>query len=310
MSVTLDLSITYDQLAKRQFKEFGSPWYRNTIWHKVRNAYALTYNGVRIAEIYADNTLRLLIPSDTSIPIAWKTRWDMLFQNGAVTFDSKRRTSVSGLVRHEMAMLVRMSEDYKFHYHTIGTAEASQAFKVKITSSGIVFEADDSEVKTAIKDNTKHRAFAARLKRLRAIIVTQIRMGVYTEIHLRTTSHIDGYRERFGEQWMSPDATGYRLYADVMNWMDTMNPDRVTSIALMAFRRHYSNKTGLAGLEQRVANAFKYVQERYLREQCVKIEVSNNPLRPSNNDSDDQDCELLPPDGLREVSVPCEAQVC
>lgn len=311
--------------------EFGVPHWYGTFWHRVEdNKIALSYHGHRIAEVLPDDSVRLLLPSGRANVLASvKKRWSALF-TPAIEFESTKRVKSTGLYEHAVKAKIRGPWNTNARGYPIISecaATASAALRVVVRDDETVDICNDDIIyKTAEVDKTKQREFNATLKKIRAVINSQISMGVY-DSHGQTNSKGTLYFSSYTIGSIFRDAAkkalgmtedqhfwytqqGDMLYKLAQDWVTSGGPDLAKKFALVAFARHSSNSDGHDDLKQRVVNAMKYVQTRYLQEHCVKIEVSNKPLRPSNDDSNDQDRELLPPDGLREVQVSGEAQVC
>ena len=311
--------------------EFGVPHWYNTFWHRVEDdKVALSYGGHRVAEVLPDDSVRLLLHhSKVNVTAAVKKRWQALF-DPFIQFESTKRVKSTGLYEHTVVANILGPWDTQTRRYPLETrldATASNAVRIVFQADGTpLMTNDDVTHKTAEVDTAKQRLFNATLKKLRAVINGQISMGVFdsfqeTDQRARKyygSYHLTGrFRDAAREALEIPDKhpfwnqeQGDALYRLAQDWSIVGGPDVAKKFALVAFTRHTSNKDGNDDLKQRVVNAMKYVQTRYLQEHCVKIEVSNNPLRLSNDDSNDQNRELFPSDGLREVQVSGEAQVC
>lgn len=296
--------------------EFGVPWWRECLWHKISDdEYALSYSGSRIYECHKDGSAYICFNNLTS---GVKNRWLNVTASN-LDIETQRVSKANGITTYRVT--VKQREHYKldngresYRFKKIGTVSAHTRIKIW-DGTQFVCEVADPVTKVATKDNTKYREFNAQLKKLRAVLSGQAKMGVYDKFAERWSSVLNDELTRImgGKTHLYYSDTGNRMYDAALQWMETGDAELTKVIALCALRNHHSETSAKANLAEnirrRLMNGLKAVQTRYLREHCVTISHSNNSLSPS-DESDDQDSVLQPPAGLREVQVPCQAEVC
>lgn len=272
---------TYDKL-EQEFKkfEYGVPAYDEIYWHKKGEIYVASWWGRGFVELHPDDSVYVVMHEHWSNGNT--TRLDRLTGKDFVT---RRKPRANGMLQYELTCI-------KF-------GRATSYGRFLLHSNGAVEAADLAEP-VAAKDNEKYRTFNAKLKKLKAALLAQIKMGTYKDIEawlevgIKDTDYTDACDT---------------LQKDVMNYIERPDSTQLKRLALLCFRTHDSNKYDrIENQVRRVINALTWVQKRYLQQHCVTISDSNVPLRSLNDDNPIG--QLLPPPGLREVQVSGEAQVC
>lgn len=315
------LRYTYQSLDAKNWKdnEFGfSAW--GYMWHKLDDGTIVAaYDGHRIYEVRPDNTHYLVCNFKTHGNGA-TNRWSRFFKD-TIKFSTQRVNYANG--RKQVKISFRYSEPGKANTFS-GSAISDRLFRIdendgKLTLTPVLENKD-----VYVKDNVKYRAFNKQLRNLKAVLVAQVRTGVYDKDLDRPKYD---YSARYGDTVSLQQelvqllgvTTNYIGYGDILRhtkllthqWLETRSPTLLRPLALLALYGFTSMESDLRkSLARRIHNALLSVQKAYLREHCVKIETSNNSLTSLSNDVKDQNSELLPAAGLREVQVSREVEVC
>lgn len=312
--------ITHD----RDKYEFYTPNYKFN-WFKVENdVYAAVYEGNRFYELHPDGS-QYLIYNPRTHTSGVTSRMQGMFRNVTLTVRKRRRANGASQMKlyYSQYEYVPGAKHAQTREVASGIVMADRRIKVSAKEGKIFFEAvDDGKTVQHVKDNTKYREFNKRLKTLRATMVTQAKMGAYNiESELPRYQYYTtdrklklSLKEALG-QYIKPDhhntiswkAIEDSLYRFVVEWTQTSDAKLLRPIALCCFHNHTSESADAVDKAvRRIKSGLAFVQKQYLRRNCVTIVASNNSLSPC----DDQNSELLPSPGLREVQVPGEAQVC
>lgn len=327
MSVLNLFAYTYDTLNKLPWGAggFGIVRHNNIYFKQPDGVIAATYRGHSIIEYHPDGTIYLLYNRNAHTS-GVLTRWNAVAVH--VTFDLKKRTRQSG---QQLAALTYKQSQYTNHklgapqYQVINTATVlgHSRFKLSKTKAGLLTVTPDEPPHVVVKDNAKYRAFTAQLKQLKAVLTAQIKLGLYQDsADLPKISHPRfpdvSLRSEILTYVAAPDKR-YLTYYEIekfkrdlaYKWLDKRDPALLHPFVLCCLDQHSSDAPvgSTENILRRVMHGIAYVQRHYLRTSCVTISDPTNSSSLS-NESDDQDSELLPPARLREVQVPCEAQVC
>lgn len=331
MSITL--RVTYADMYNRDYDshEFGIPWSWGTMWHRLEGVLVMSYDGKRIAELYPDGSLYLIMPKKGTLTNAAKRRWTSLFGTNVEISSTMKRSAV-GNHEHTLSIYERVrhnSGTYDYSSILRGKVTASDRILVDCSSDNCLKRADFNGVGEAVKDKTKYRTFLEKLRQMRAAITAQVKMGAYEQFHRSNTggrysgryNQIEsGIRACFPEQdfgtYVQQSVSSRLMYNCVLKWIDDpSNAALLKPIVLTCMFNHTSDlpldaKYDAQDILRRVNSGLNLIRQTYLREHCVKIEASNNSLRPNDESTDDQNCELFSTAGLREMQIPSKAQVC
>jgi hypothetical protein len=290
----------YESMLKMKFHEFGNYVMRGCYLHPKDGLFVLAYDGHRIAEFYPDDTCMLVIPS-IGLPNAVAQRWSEIAPNVAFSIETKRRvTGVKdyAITRTEMSYV-------RGTYMRKKTGEVTTNSKLYYYLDGSI-STEGIPQRVAIQDRKKYRAFNAELKKLRAVLYAQIKMHVHSEDlrdwkkRSQLQTQIDAVLADLGCEKRYEDSNAMVL---VQLWMKDQDPVRARQIAMLGFARCRSSSPGISGMMLQVTNILGRAQRSYLKEHCVTIQEAI-PGSPH-----DQQSELQPSDGLREMRVSGEAEV-
>lgn len=307
--------------------EFYTPNYKFH-WFKVENnVYAAVYDGNRFYELHPDGSQYLIYNSKMHTS-GFTARMQGMFRNVTLTIRKMRRANGSSQMKmhYYQYEYVPGSKLAQTREVTAGTVLASRRVKVGIKEGKIFFEAaDESAATELVKDNAKYREFNKRLKKLRATLFTQLKLGVYAaEAPLPRHNYYSSanklkpsIKDELAKcPGIKPDhhntiswhAIETALVKYVEEWVCTNDAKLLRPIVLCCLHNHQSesadpNDNAL----RRVKSGLLYAQKQYLRKNCVTIVPSKNSLSQRDEQGDDQDGELLEDAGLREMQVPCEA---
>lgn len=310
--------------------EFGVHYYRDSRAHLDRETgnLHLDYFGQRIAEVHKDFSVVLCRPESGNAPGITK-RWEYLIGSLVQNTATRARLSVSSRKLKTAAGLEETTVYIDYNIYDLGEkrwkriASLNQAFRERARVSlnavgGLQIERLDKRLDVT-KDNKKYRDFTSKLRKLKAVLVAQAKMGVNLDL-LKGSSYsqdtpvaklVLGHCKAENRYYLSLDDQKDALYKLIMDWVEkdpSVEPLRLIA-ALCSYRRS-SNKDGVEDLTRRVTNALREMQVEFLRRECITISEPSNSSEKLNDESHDQDGVLLPTPRLREVQVPCEAEVC
>jgi len=314
---------SYEDINRHQFHryEFGVPRGRFMVHKQPNGVIAASYDGNRFYEWHPDDTQYIVYNPDHHTA-GVTSRYESVLRHVSISTRRQKRANGAEVVSFEFCQS-QFDRDAK-RYKTTNrfTVSGTCRFKVWAADDRLFAEAVATNTPTRIKDNDKYRAFNRQLKELRAVLTAQFRTGAYSEelTYRMYNSFGKDTPETLTQalhQYVKDGATTYighntvhgHLYTWVQKWIEVRPTDLLRPIVLACLHNHRSEAKGVEDGIRRVKNGLAYVQKRYLREHCIKISASNNSLSLS-DESDDQNSELLPPSGLREVQVSGEAQVC
>lgn len=291
----------YAQLSKQSLPEFGSWVLRGGVLHKVGDTFVISYDGYRIAEVSPKDECFLIVPKH-GLSHGVVKRWSLLSRD--VNFNYVTRRRATGITEYEVTAY---KAEYKPQYKVVDYGKVVVTSRLRFNLDGTIDIADLAQ-KHVVKNNKKYNVFNKRLKDLRAVLYTQIKM----QVHQFDTSDWD-VRKKLREEVATQlhthlkDSEIYKsanAYALVSKWMDTQDPQLAKSIAMLAFVACDSESRVVdERMLRQVANMLRRVQLYYLQEHCVTI------LEDIPGSANDQKSELQSPDGLRKVSVPGQAEV-
>lgn len=293
--------------------EFGTPRWGGVFQHLMDDgSVILSYYGNRIVEITPDNRHFLYLPPSGYVDVSARGRWQHAFNN--LQFHTVRRKRANGHVEFKVTSQ-KWNDKAKNRYNSwedFCTITARR--RVEVHEGGALTCADTEDV-TVTKDNAKYRAFCTGLKKLKAVMTTKARMGVYDQFGNFSTlsAAITALRPRVAKLHdMKKDdylhQGHYTKLADalVQAWILSEEPKIIDEIAVTYMHIHSSMAAETTeDLRRRLVNGLRGTQVRYLQKECVTITES----APSKKDSDDSNVELQQNDGLREVQVPRQAEV-
>lgn len=308
--------------------EFGYCVDRNVFAHREPDGWAIAYFGERIAEKKDSADDLLFTIPDGGMSAAVSKRYANLLPGTTDVF-SKKLKRANGLNEVQLTIQTREYDSALRAYKTVckTTVTAASRFRVIFDAtekSKYSVVAEDNVVDVS-KDNVKYRDFNAKLKKLKAVLVAQLKMGAYNDLltdkgYWDRTSPINSTAYGLADKdimatYLSDkdaQAIAYKLCSD---WVDKNNVTQLRNIvAVLAYGRSSNEKRGsLEDLKRRVLNGLRDVQVAFLRKECITISEPPNSLRElneSSSGSDDQDRLVQPHDGLREVQVPSKAEVC
>lgn len=311
----------YERLSaklKQSEREFGCPMYRGVMWHSMPDkTIVASWCGDRFFEVHPNNDTYLIIHKGHTCGVT--NRWpDVLYWIGIpnnIQFNVNNIKTATG---------VRKVEVFAFNRVTKQQQKVTTADKVKLTftldaNSKIQFAMEGCEPSVkAVKDNRKYRAFNKDLDELINILITQVRVGAYDN-HRTSPNKYNALMD------LSKTYIGEKIDSQVVlpmlaiKWTETKNPDLLEPVfnAVM----HSTSSTWYPhgdnpnltyrhnDMIRRVKLRKKRIQQYYLQNQCVKMVDSNGTLS-TEDESNDQDGQLLAHDGFREVQVSSEAEVC
>lgn len=306
-----DFSEVYEHLSKpHNQREFGLPWHRYAAWHIVSDEQiVMAYDGYRIFELNKDGNA-YFVPHER-LTIGAVRRWQDLMPSGYDFRLTSRKTS-AGVRKYRLTV-------FQHNKNTPKRIDFYKRLRVQRIDNDAVFYPD---MPPAVqKDNLRYRTFNRQIKSLESILVAQAKMGAYNDFvppnnYQRFYFHKNMILPKLKEYIASIGGdTNVRLHYDVPDilrntidqWIDDKDVHRLQPIVLCCFLEHHSDEQHKeTNALRRIKHGLSNVKRRFLREHCVKIGESKNPLMAP----DDQDRELLQAAGLREVQVPCEAEVC
>ena len=297
--------------------EFGSPMYKGVMWHKLPDGvFAASWQGSRVFEVHPNNDMYVVINRHHTGGCT--TRWaDILNHLGVknhTRFNTTTTLTAAGLKKTRVSM-----GQYKGSAQQVYTFGKAKLTAVSADTGVLKLEACEPAVKV-VKDKAKYRAFNKELGELINILCTQIRVGAYDKYEPPRYVYnalTDLFKEHAGEE-NRPSSTNEIMYVLTKKWIDTKDPSLLQpvmhSILLSTFRSLYSGQhkddaTKRADYMRRVKLRKKAIQQHYLRAECARLLDSKGTLS-TEDESDDQDSQLLAHDGLREVQVLSEAEIC
>jgi hypothetical protein len=290
----------YETMLKTKFHEFGNYVMRGCYLHPKNGLFVLALEGDRIVEFHPDDTCVLIVPP-SGMRGAVAQRWSELAPNVAFGYTVRRR--VTGIREY---VITRTEMHYnRGNYNRTQTGSVVTNSKLHYYLDGRI-SVDGISQRVAIQDRKKYRAFNAELKKLRAVLYAQIKMHVHAEDlrdwkrRSQLQTQIDEVLAGLGCEKRYEDSNAMVL---VQLWMENQDPVRAKQIAMLGFARCRSSSPGIQGMMLQVANILGRAQRSYLKEHCVTI----RELVPGS--TNDQQSELQPSDGLREMRVPGEAEV-
>jgi len=295
----------YEQLCKEEYNEFGKWALHGGIMQIVDSVVVIHYGGERIVEIHPDDTCYLIIPKVMSNAIT--KRWAQL--SGQTDFSYEKKKRASGLTEY---LIKRYSYTQEYRHPYKKTGEVLCTSKVRYNLDGTI-TTDGVPQYHASKDNPKYRAFNVKLKGLRALLMTQIKMEVHDTssfeqrnlIRLQVDAFVNaaapGVGVDLGARNFNVWNIDARAYVLVQTWMLSQDPVVAKHIAWLAFTHISSEAKGNQAMMRQVGNLLRRAQNYYLRKHCVTI---TEAIPGSHND---QQSELQPVDGLREVPLPGQA---
>jgi hypothetical protein len=290
----------YATLRAQKLNEFGNCVLRGSMLHHVNDVCVISYDGHRIVEIYPDDTCYLIIPP-TGANSGLMYRWNDLAPN--VVFDQRRMTRATGITDYSIR---RQSLTHtRTGYKRDETGAVITNTRLRYDLNGDI-SIDGIAQRVAIQDRVKYRAFNKQLKNLKSVLFAQIKMHT----HVNDTrdwkkrsllqQHLDTMLEGFGLTNRYNDGNAYFM---VQHWIDTQDPMFARNIALLGYARCNTVYTGEDGMLRQVMNILGRAQRHFLQEHCVTI----RELVPGS--TNDQQSELQPSDGLREMQVSGEAEI-
>jgi hypothetical protein len=316
------MKLNYDytslKTASLDSRPYGNPLFRGVMLHKESEVFVLALNGYSVAEVHPGNTVYLIL-GKTLLPSV-KRVWQQLL--AVHNIDVKKRRRVKGDDSHVVTLceLSRVGMTDKWKYVPVAQFEAAQRVKIDTSTRPYTFTNADPVVEYQ-KDNDKYRAFIAKCKMVKATLNAQIKMGLYDDDNVSMRRDPTEFMrdliyeyKRFCERYFTHSTCWDLATHMVHEFARTKDTSLLPKLIIIAAYCHESEvstdpKLVRVDLSRRVNSLLKVVQHEYLRSECLTIGVSNNPLIPT-KDSDDQDSQLLPTAGLRDVQVPREAEVC
>jgi hypothetical protein len=305
-----DLQARYERMFEHY--EFGIPTFSHSFWHKEQDKIVLSYDGNRIYEARSDGNCYLIIPKQVSSGVG--TRWQYLFSR---KFFFRKRKKADGTAYHSIHITPVEN--------TPGAVNIDAQRMIKVTvdqHNNPTFEPADEITVTAVKDADKYKAYNKKLNILRKTVLTQIRLGIYNDMVSESHNSKSANRQvvmnilsphRFDGQspYIHEDEIRKLVDGCIEAWhkndtsIGVLKP--LVAISMYSAGYHISRRmTSEAVLANAVKNTLRNAQVRYLRGHCVTLSESKATLRTTN----DQDSQLQPAAGFREVPVSGEAQVC
>lgn len=306
--------------ARRQYKvedyEFGYPMWKGIMWHKLSDGVVVaSWQGDRLFEVHPNNDMYLVIGKRHTAGCT--NRWSTILSNldfsGNIGFSTATTATAAGLKKTRVSMTQG--------YGKMQTVNTYGKAKLSILKDGPAFlqlNACEPSVKV-VKDKAKYRAFNKELKALLEILMLQTRVGAYDSY--QHPQYVWGaLKELFGAYIGDPVSVGAKDIAGTMakKWVDTKDPALLEpimhAILLSTFHSYHSGQytdvsVKRADYVRRIKLRKKMIQQHYLRTECAKLLDSSSNLS-TEDESDDQDGQLLASHGFREVQVSSEAEVC
>lgn len=309
----------YEQ-ALRQYKfddyEFGAPMWKGIMWHKLPDGVAVaSWQGDRLFEVHPNNDMYIVIGKRHTAGCT--NRWSNILSNldvrGIIYFSTVTTKTAAGLKKTRVSM--RQGNGKSQMVYTYGKAKLSFS---ENNPAFLKLEACKPPVKV-VKDKAKYREFNKELKALLEILMLQTRVGAYDN-YVPPKYIYGSLKELFATHIGDPVSVGIKDIASTLakKWIDTKDPALLEpvmhAILLSTFENYRSNHYADVSVKRadylrRIKLRKKMIQQHYLRTECAKLFDSSGTLS-TDDESEDQDRELLENDGLREVQVPCEAEVC
>jgi hypothetical protein len=289
----------YSYLCERKLNEFGTYSLHGAMLFKKNDVFVFAYGGIRIVDIYPDDTCYLIIPDEVSLSSGVTQSWSRL--SPRTMFEYRRNKRASGLVEYDIYRYVRSLDNNRLNL----TGKVDATSKVRYNLDGSL-SIEDIPQKYAVQNRVKYHTFNKQLKNLRAVLYAQIKMHAHSQdvkdwrvrSAMRTELHAKLATTHFGTQ--DGAELAYNLVDD---WMHTQDPQTAKFITMLAFTFCSSKADGMEAMLRQVGNLLRLAQSHYLREHCVTI-VEGIP-----GSAHDQKSEFQPPDGLREMQLFGEAQV-
>lgn len=294
--------------------------YKGIMWHSMPDkTFVASLCGDRFFEVHPNNDMYLVINKGHTCGVTnrWPNVLHWLGMPNNMQFNVNNIKTATGVPK------VRV---FAFNVTTKQQQNVTTTDKVKLTFSPeakaigkfrFTMEGCEPSVK-AVKDNRKYREFNKGLKELINILVTQIRVGAYD--NNRTPHHKYAALMDLGKTYIGEKIDSRAVLPMLaIKWIETKNPDLLEPVfnALMystgsTWYPHGDNPNleyRHSDMIRRVKLRRKRIQQYYLQTQCVKMVDSKGTLS-TEDESNDQDGQLLADDGFREVQVSSEAEVC
>lgn len=288
--------------------EFGYPM-ADYFWHKLPdNTFVASLYGHRIYEIHPDNSQYLIYNAKTHTP-AFTRRYSNFVINSE--FVTRTKEQADGQRAFEITVYqTRYDPSNRKLLRTHKTsAIGNRVFKLTEQNGMLTIVAELTKAREVrVRDDEKYKAFNKQLNQLRKVLIAQTRMGAYDDLVRLPKTVYDSNIPSLGALLklalnLSKDAyASYREIENtrqqaVMRWMSG-SPSELRLITLCSLFLHESgHHDARQNVALRIKSGLVAVQRTYLRTECVKIVDSNNSLS-LNNESDDQDSELLEAAGL------------
>lgn len=288
---------TFEDLQKRVIPEFGMRYEAESYVFPEGDHFVFSYDGRRIAEQHINGRFKLITAD--YISSGHRTRWANIL---GVNLLLKKRQKANG----------QYCMDFTIYNNRANLAVAKQLVGDIWVDTINWTITQDKEAPKLIKDNKKYTAFNKKLKLVKSILFTQLRMGTYTKLKAAWDTNRRMAMERLilahtGENekryWWRHREDVEIAHHIITAWDGKDNTAKPLSDLLYCTSRSWR---GLPE-EKHLTGLLRSVQREHLRAECVTIVA---PIVSNESSADDQDNVVFPPAGLREVQVPCEVEVC
>lgn len=276
------------------------------------------HDNAKVAEIKPNGDRYLCLPE-----VVYGARVQAIWQaiSGAEAITIRRVKDANGVEWTTLTFLRRV-QDYKsgrWEWEKVSEAKSSSRFKVWVDSAGRPQLENASPNLVVNLDKDRFNAYKKKIRAMQATLVAQAKVGAYPELY--KVKEREAIMKNTFTEWRHSSEVYEQVLSHVDSYINVPDPTKLRALMynIIGSESHYYETFDGAGLAKLVQRACKKFEQRFRREQCVTIaeasescttiSESKNSLSDS-DDSDDQDSIVLPPNGLREVQVPREAEVC
>jgi hypothetical protein len=281
------------------------------------DALILSYEGMHLATIHPSEAIELNMPRQFNqySPTGYLNQIKQLLSNEyAEVYGFIKKTRVNGaLFQLEWSHLVRNPPgrypSYRrdgdprfaeFHKRVIITRDPQTHEMLVDTSKDLVFNVDQEAKKK----------FYAHLRELKKQLAVRIRMGA-----MNTKYRTELAGALTNSPYIDDETLRHECYRTVKAWIIDRDVNRITyllklAIALSEYSYSYKQHDTEGKMLYALDKLNKWLRSEHSMQECVTIQSPTTEQHSGDEDGTDQNMVIQPADGLRDVQVPCEAEVC